>query len=53
MQGLEWLDRHGYEPEVFHYRMEAEGVLFRLDFTEPREAEAFIQAFGEAAAVVR
>ncbi len=42
----EWLDRHRYEPDLFQYRMNAEGALLRVDFKRESEAMAFADAFG-------
>jgi hypothetical protein len=41
----EWLDRHDIEPDVFQYRMDADNVVFRVDFKVPSEAAAFAEAF--------
>ena len=27
-----WLDRQGYEPDLFQYRMDADGAVLRVDF---------------------
>jgi hypothetical protein len=40
----EWLDRH-VEPVTSQYRMDADGVLCRVDFKLPSEAAAFAEAF--------
>jgi hypothetical protein len=42
----EWLDRHDVEPGTSQYRMDADGVLCRVDFKLPGEAAAFAEAFG-------
>ena len=42
----EWLDRKGIEPDAFEYRrMDADGVVYRVDFKEAGEAAAFAEAF--------
>ena len=41
----EWLDRQGYEPDLFQYRMEADGAVLRVDFKFETEAFAFAEAF--------
>ena len=42
----EWLDRRGFEPEVFEYRrMDVDGVVYRVDFKLASEAAAFAEAF--------
>jgi hypothetical protein len=40
-----WLDRQGYEPNLFQYRTEPAGVLLRVDFKFEREAFAFAEVF--------
>ena len=43
----EWLDRQGIEPDAFEYRrMDANGVVYRVDFKVVGEAAAFAEAFG-------
>jgi hypothetical protein len=42
----EWLDRHDVEPGTSQYRMDADGVLCRVDFKLPGEAAAFAETFG-------
>ena len=42
----QWLDRSRYEPDLFHYRMQANGALVRVEFKFEREAFAFAEAFG-------
>jgi len=42
----EWLDRQGIEPDAFEYRrMDANGVVYRVDFELASEASAFAEAF--------
>jgi hypothetical protein len=42
----QWLDREGVEPGLFRYRrMDADGVLCRVDFKSAGEAAAFAEAF--------
>jgi hypothetical protein len=42
-----WLDRHGFEPDLFQYCTTGPtGVLLRVDFKFEREAFAFAEAFG-------
>ena len=42
----EWLDRKGIEPDAFEYRrMDADGVVYRIDFVAAGEAAAFRDAF--------
>ena len=42
----EWLDRQGIEPDAFEYRrMDANGVVYRVDFKLASEAAAFVEAF--------
>jgi hypothetical protein len=41
-----WLDLHRFEPDVFQYRMEADAVVFRVEFKASSEAAAFAEAFG-------
>jgi hypothetical protein len=40
-----WLDRQGYEPDLFQYRMDADGAVLRVDFKFESEALAFAEAF--------
>jgi len=45
----QWLDRNGFEPDSLEYRrMDAAGVLCRIDFKTASEAAAFAEAFSEA-----
>lgn len=42
----QWLDRNGIEPDTFEYRrMDAGGVVYRVDFKNANEASAFAEAF--------
>jgi len=42
----QWLDKNGFEPDTFEYRrMDAEGVVYRIDFKVAGEAAAFAEAF--------
>jgi hypothetical protein len=49
----EWLDRYGIEPDALLYRMDAEGMLFRLDFRVSSQADAFVEAFGKVTLVTQ
>ena len=41
----QWLDRNGIKPEAFEYRrMDADGVVCRVDFKMASEAAAFAEA---------
>ena len=41
-----WLDSHGYEPDLFQYRMQPNGAtMLRVDFKFEKEAFAFAEAF--------
>ena len=45
----QWLDRKGFEPDAFEYRrMDANGVVYRVDFKVAGEAAAFAEAFAGA-----
>lgn len=45
-RAVRWLDRKGFEPDAFEYRrMDADGVVYRIDFKVAREAAAFAEAF--------
>ena len=42
----QWLDQKGFEPDVFEYRrMDAAGVVCRVDFKLASDAAAFAEAF--------
>jgi hypothetical protein len=42
----QWLDRNGFEPDAFEYRrMDAGGVVYRIDFKRASEAATFAEAF--------
>ena len=41
-----WLDHQRIEANVFRLSLLAEATMFRLDFKDFREAEAFALAFG-------
>lgn len=43
----EWLDEQRFEPDFFQYRMDANGMVVRVDFKLSMEADAFRSAFGE------
>ncbi len=41
-----WLDRQGYEPDLFQYHTERDGTArLRVDFKFQKEAFAFAEAF--------
>ena len=44
-----WLDRHGYEPDVFRYYINVDRVTVHVEFKIEAEANAFAEAFAEAA----
>ena len=44
----DWLQRHRIDPGLLHYRMGADDVRVRIEFTKPDHATAFRAAFGEA-----
>jgi hypothetical protein len=44
----DWLHRHRIDPGLLHYRMGADHVRVRIEFTKPDHATAFRAAFGEA-----
>jgi hypothetical protein len=41
-----WLDHRRFEPSTFHYRFNAAGVVFRVDFRVETQATMFAKAFG-------
>jgi hypothetical protein len=41
-----WLDHRQIQPSVFRLSLITEGTMFRLEFKNLGEAEAFAQAFG-------
>jgi len=44
----EWLQQHRIDPGLLHYRLAADHVRLRIDFTKPTHVAAFRAAFGEA-----
>jgi len=44
-----WLDKHGCEPAVFRYHINVDGVTVHVEFKLESEANAFAEAFDEAA----
>lgn len=41
-----WLDRQGYQPDLFQYHTERDGAaVLRVDFKFEKEAFAFAEAF--------
>jgi hypothetical protein len=42
----EWLDHHRFEPDSFRQIVTPEGIICRLEFKIPEEADAFATAFG-------
>jgi hypothetical protein len=41
----DWFSRQGLEPGAFQYRMQADHVRLRVDFTTLTDATAFAEAF--------
>ena len=48
-----WLDSHGSNPDTSQHHMGTMGVMFRLDFGEMSDADAFVTAFDKVAAVIK
>ena len=44
----DWLQERRIDPSFLHYRLAADHVRLRVDFTKPSHAAAFRAAFGEA-----
>ena len=44
----DWLAQRDLEPSASQYRMDADGVLCRVDFSAPSEAAAFAETFAES-----
>ena len=43
----DWLQRHRIDPGLLHYRLGADHVRLRVEFTKPTHATAFRAVFGE------
>jgi hypothetical protein len=41
-----WLDDQRFEPDLFNYEPNPDGVIFRVEFKIAEEAEALAEAFG-------
>jgi hypothetical protein len=41
----EWFEQEGLEPGAFQYRLAADHVRLRIDFTSLQDAAAFAEAF--------
>jgi hypothetical protein len=44
----DWLNKHRIDPGVLRYRLGADNVRVRIEFTKPSHVGAFRAAFGEA-----
>jgi len=44
----DWLHQHRIDPGLLHYRLGADHVRLRIEFTRPSHVAGFKAAFGEA-----